>query len=239
MRSTRQADHSNAVFRYFAAKGNLTDTERDELNRLLHFVRQHTPNTELCTQGEVQQPRILLTGWACQQQVLRTGRRQIIRFLLPGDFIGSLECPLQPAMSAVVALTLGTLADARSLLQAVHEPNETNRGLATLVRSAVRAEEAGLRDHIVRLGGRTAYERVVHLILELHSRLQEVGLAEANSFVMPLTQESIADALGISFVHTNRTLQQVKRDGLFGIRAGLVTIQNLGEMRRIAEWQDD
>lgn len=186
----------------------------------------------------MQHPRILLTGWACQQHVLRSGHRQIIRFLIPGDLMGSLGHPLQPAVSNVVALNAGTLADARPLVQAACEPNENNKGLAALVQRAVRAEEVGLRDHIVRLGGRTAYERLVHLMLELHFRLYAVGLAETNSFHLPLTQEVLADALGMSFVHTNRTLQQIRRNGLFTMRSGVVTILDMEQMQSVAEWAE-
>ena len=236
VRPFSQVAHANPIVRYFASIGSLSEGEVGELKQLLNFVRQYPAHTELCAEGECQQPRILVTGWACQLHVLRSGRRQIVRFLLPGDLIGSLEWPAQPPISSVVALTPGTLADARPLVQAVYEPDNINTGFATLVRLAKRAEEVGLRDHIVRLGGRTAYERLVHLVLELHSRLYAVGLADIDSFILPLTQEAIADALGMSFVHTNRTLQQIRRDGLFVIRSGTVTIQNMERMRAVAEW---
>ena len=237
-RAPGRLDQAGSVLQHLSTTAGLCEREVAELTRTFHFVRQHTSQTELCTQGELQTPRILLTGWACQQHVLRNGRRQIIRFLVPGDMIGSLELPLQPAMSVVVALTPGSLADAKPLLQAAYAAEGGSSGLARLMRCAVRAEEAALRDHIVRLGGRTAYERLVHLVLELHGRLHAIGLADAHSFVLPVTQEAIADALGMSFVHTNRTLQQIRRDGLFTLRNGRVTIKNLSQMHEIAEWAE-
>ena len=93
-----------------------------------------------------------------------------------------------------------------------------------------------MSDHIVRLGRQTAYERMVHLMLEFHHRLQIAGLATNDSFPMPLTQEVMADSLGLSVVHVNRTLQQVRRDGLLEIRSGQVKLLDLKLMQAVADW---
>ncbi len=85
-------------------------------------------------------------------------------------------------------------------------------------------DEASLLDHIVRLGRQTAYERMAHLLLELRWRLAEVGLGDERKFPLPLTQEVLADALGLSIVHVNRTLQQLRREGLLEMRAGFVEL---------------
>ena len=83
-------------------------------------------------------------------------------------------------------------------------------------------------DQITRLGRRTAYERFGNLLLELYHRLHVVGLARDGRFALPLTQEMLADALGLSVVHVNRTVQQMRRDGLLELRAGTVVIPAAG-----------
>ena len=98
------------------------------------------------------------------------------------------------------------------------------------------ADEGNLCDQIVRLGRQTAYERLLHLVLEFHHRLQAVGMVNGYSFAFPLTQEVLADALGLSVVHINRTLQQVRRDRLLDMRGGQVTLRQIDLMRAMADW---
>jgi CRP-like cAMP-binding protein len=86
------------------------------------------------------------------------------------------------------------------------------------------------------LGRQTAYERLVHLVLEFYGRLQAIGMVDGDSFALPLTQDILADALGLSVVHINRTLQQVRRDRLLDMRGGQVTLRQLDLMRAMADW---
>ena len=229
--------HDDAFVKRLTGLAALSLPELTLVRRLGRVTRTHAANTELAGPGDVQSPRILLSGWACNQQVLRSGRRQIIRFLVPGDLIGSMDRPIAPMVSTVVALTPLTVADARPLWDAINTSDTPMPGLTLAVQRALHADAMGLRDQIVRLGGRAAYERLIHLVLELHERLRAVGLAPGHSFNMPVTQEMLADALGMSFVHTNRTLQQIKQDGLFMMRSGHVTIEKMDRMCSMADWQ--
>ena len=77
---------------------------------------------------------------------------------------------------------------------------------------------------------------MVHLLLELHARLKMAGLATPDTFVLPITQEVLADALGLSVVHTNRVLQQVRHNGLLETRSGQMKILDLQAMRTVADW---
>ena len=110
-------------------------------------------------------------------------------------------------------------------------------GVASACVRAVGLEETRLFDHIVRLGRQSAFERVTHLLLELHERLAVVGLAFENRFPLPLTQEVLADALGLSIVHVNRTLQQLRRGGLIDTRAGWVTLRDHEQMASLANFR--
>ncbi len=226
----------NPVLMRFGRFARLSGTEVELLRDLPHMARHHPAQTDLCVEGRVQPPAMLLAGWACHQRLLGDGRRQIVRFLLPGDAIGSLSRPQLPASNAALALTPVQVADARPLLRSTDENGVRLTGLGEAIAAAAQADEINLRDQIVRLGRQTAYERLVHLVLEFHDRLQAIGMVEGDSFALPLTQEILADALGLSVVHINRTLQQVRRDRLLDLRSGQVTLRQVDLMRAMADW---
>jgi CRP-like cAMP-binding protein len=98
-------------------------------------------------------------------------------------------------------------------------------------------QEARLLDSLVRLGRQTAYERVAHLLLELHRRLSVVGLAYDQRFSMPLTQEVLSDALGLSVVHVNRILQQLRREHLIELRSGGAILRAPAQLAIIADFR--
>jgi len=185
----------------------------------------HSAGVELFGEGShIGRPRVLLSGWACRCRVLPDGRRQIFTFVVPGDAIGLCVRPEPVAQSTVVGLTKTVVADASPLAEAAYERSSEYEGLASAVSIAATLDEASLLDHIVRLGRQTAYERMAHLFLELRWRLSAVGLGNERKFPLPLTQEVLADALGLSIVHVNRTLQQLRREGLLEMRGGSVEL---------------
>ena len=188
--------------------------------------RQTNPaGVELYREGSaIGRPKVLLDGWAARCRVLPDGRRQIFTFVLPGDAIGLCSRSEPVALSSTIGLTRTITADAASLADAAYQRNDDFEGISLAVSVAGTLEEASLLDHIVRLGRQTAYERMAHLLLELRWRLMTVGLGTERKFPMPLTQEGLADALGLSIVHVNRTLQQLRREGLVEARSGYVEI---------------
>ncbi len=99
-----------------------------------------------------------------------------------------------------------------------------------------RLEQVRLLDHVVRLGRQTAYERVAHLLLELYERARLLGDADGGRFSLPLTQEVLADALGLSVVHVNRVLQQLRRDGYVELRTGQARLLNLSALTRLCDF---
>lgn len=185
----------------------------------------NNPGAELFGEGQaIRRPKVLLSGWACRCRVLSDGRRQIFTFVLPGDAIGLCRRDEPVALSTTISLTKTLTADASPLAEAVYEHGADYPGLAAAVSIAGTLDEASLLDHIVRLGRQTAYERMAHLLLELRWRLGAVGLGSDRKFPLPLTQEVLADALGLSIVHVNRTLQQLRREGLLEMRGGHVQL---------------
>jgi len=206
------------------------------LHDLSRLTRTHAARTEIWNGAEPSRPRILVSGWACRQRILGDGRRQIINFVLPGDAVGDWTQPNPHSDSTTAALTEVVTADAGALVTAAAQRARGHEGLASLLRLMASLETALLHNHIVRLGRQTAYERMVHLMLEFHARLQGAGMVAGDRFAMPLTQETLADSLGLSVVHVNRTLMQMRRDGLLQIALGHVRIIDLKLMRAVADW---
>lgn len=173
---------------------------------------------------------IVVSGWVSEFRVLPDGRRQIFSFLLPGDTI-SLGRTGRSGHRGLMAVTNVEIADAAALAAT---PDASG---ATALVEALQDHEERLLDHMVRIGRLTAKERVLNLLLELHDRLNAIGLVKEGAFRLPLTQEMFADALGLSVVHINRTLQQLRREGLIVVRRGSVTLSQRHKLAALASYQ--
>ena len=134
----------------------------------------------------------------------------------------------------MAALTELETVSAQSLVEAADATAPVHPGLAYAVRIMAHLGHELLCDQIVRLGWQTACGRFAHLMLELYGRLGRVGLAGDNSFAMPLTQNVLADVLGFSVVHVNRTMQQLRRDGLLEVKGGRVFLMHPERLQALA-----
>ncbi len=229
--------HLAVLADYFEAFVPLSEAERELLRDLVAAARYHPPRRDLWAVGSpAPPPRMLVSGWACRYRQLADGRRQIVCFVLPGDFVGPVVQPRLPSSCAVAAITQVETASAKPLADAAEATDSPYPGLAHVVRMTAQLQESLLSDQIVRLGQQSASARFAHLMLELGSRLYRLGLAEINRFAMPLTQEVLADALGLSVVHLNRTLQQLRRDGLLTLKSGVITFPQPDKIRVLADW---
>jgi len=199
-------------------------------------LQDHPAGSELVRDREALSPRFVVSGWAARVRWLADGRRQIISFILPGDSVGLCERPQPLAMVPVVALTRVQTLDASPIQHALTSPG-TWPGLAQASHIAASLDEAVLMDQVVRLGRQAAYERLAHLLLEPGHRQEQVGLGTAIQFPCPLTQEMIADALGLSIVHVNRTLQQMRREDLVDLKQGRARLLKRDLLKMIADWR--
>ena len=214
--------------RRLSAFAPLGDGDRALLAALPPQRRQHAPGDDLDELGEaLRQPRLVVSGWGCRMRTLPDGRRQIFSFLLPGDLVGIGARPNPLAVCRTTALTRMETADARPLLDVLSGINRQAPGVRAALLVCAAQEEACLLDQVVRLGRQTALERTAHLLLELRWRLSTAGLSGERRFPLPLTQEMLADALGLSVVHANRTLQALRRDRLLELRAGYAQLPDL------------
>jgi CRP-like cAMP-binding protein len=202
-------------------------------------VEHFASSTELQREGEmIRGPRYILEGWALRTRYLSDGRRQIFGFVLPGDAIGLCEREQPLALTNFVTCTPVSLCDATVARSVCLGIRSDFPEITRAYQRAVALDEAYLLHQIIRIGRQTAYERLAHLILELHSRCQAAGLCHEESFELPLTQEILADALGLSIVHVNRTLQTLRREQLIEQKSSVVTIRDKARLMAIAEYSD-
>jgi CRP-like cAMP-binding protein len=231
-------DQAELIIRRLSQYSDLAPYEIDLLRNLSETPERLPAGNELIAEGErLETPRLLLAGWACRQRYLPDGRRQIFDFILPGDIYGLCLRPQAIALCNAVTLTRATISNAAALGDAVLTRPEGYAGLTTACLMSASTDEAYLLGQVVRIGRQTAYERVAHLLLELHYRLSVVGLATDDFMPLPLTQEIIADALGLSIVHLNRTLQQLRRDGIVEVKGGVGRLLDVSRLRGIADFR--
>jgi CRP-like cAMP-binding protein len=213
----------DVVMRRLRLLANLSEAEQDLVRDLGERRERHAPGEEIVAEGQsARRARFVVSGWACRQRVLPDGRRQIFAFAVPGEPIGFGERGAAPALSATVALTALETVDAEPMMEAALSGRAP--GLARALQHSQYIEQSLLLDQMIRLGRQTAYERVAHFLLELQDRLQIAGLGDHQRFPLPLTQEIMADVLGLSIVHVNRTLQQLRREKLIELRSGVAIL---------------
>lgn len=180
---------------------------------------------ELLHEGqEIVTAMLLMRGWAARTRCLEDGRRQIINFLQPGDLIGYSDLPRPLASSTVVALS--------DVLWCPAPDAHASTSLARAYSVSRAIDEAHLLGQITRLGRLSADERIQDLLLELVERLELAGLAQDGQCEIPLTQEMLADALGLTPVHVNRMLQQARQAGELSWRSGQLILHDPKAIRR-------
>jgi CRP-like cAMP-binding protein len=164
----------------------------------------------------------LLSGWLFRYKALSDGRRQILNFALPGDFIGLQASVFNEMQHTVEALTDAVLCVfPREKLWSLYS---TQLGLGFDVTWLAAREEEMLDDHLPSVGRRTANERLADLIIHLFRRAREINLTNGASLSLPINQQHVADTLGLSLVHTNKTLRKLYDRKLIEWRDKLVTV---------------
>jgi CRP-like cAMP-binding protein len=193
----------------------------------------------LIHEGQTDAPLFTLrSGWAFRYKTLSDGRRQILSFLLAGDFIG-----VQQKMGDASAHGVQTLTDAqlcvfqRDALWELHRQSPTMGFNITWLTAH---EESMVDDTLLSVGRRSAEERIAMLLIILFKRaaaLQADGGAAGVPF--PLTQQHIADGLGLSLVHTNKTLRKLERRGLHAMQDGRLVMRDVKTLARLADLYGD
>lgn len=184
----------------------------------------------------------LYAGWAFRYKTMSDGRRQILNFLLPGDFIGLQQEFSDGPMHGVEAVTPVSLCvfPREGLWELFRQHPGLGYGLTWL--SA--REESFVDDSLLTAGRRNATERVAMLLMHLYRRLSRIGLErrdadnQGGSIEFPINQQHIADNLGLSLVHTNKTISRLHKMGLHEISDGRLRLLNTKALERIADYHD-
>lgn len=193
------------------------------------------PRLDLICEG--QQPEyvhIVLEGFACRYKVLPDGGRQVIALLLPGDF-----CDLHVAILGEMDHNIATITAckiARLPYTAVMDITTSHTRITRAMWWATLVDEGILREWLVGMGRRAADKRLAHFLCELMVRLQTVNLANDSGFGLPLTQSDLADVLGLTLVHVNRVLQQLRAVGLLGLKEKQLIVPDLPRLKAFADF---
>lgn len=203
----------------------LTGDEFEVVSDLHRRRRNFAVGMDMIYQGQIDQSAyVLASGWACSYKILPNGGRQIVDFQIPGDFLGLRSVLFRTSDHNVEPITPVQASEIkrRDLLDAFAQ---TPR-LATAVLWAASRDEAMVVEHLIDLGRRSATERMAHFLLEMGARLRLVGMADRSGFACPLSQFLLADAMGLSAVHVNRVLRELREEGLLTFQKGRVTFDD-------------
>jgi CRP-like cAMP-binding protein len=213
---------------------DLSDDDRQVLEQAAREVRHFSPRHDLIREGDrPDYVHVIREGIACRYKVVRDGGRQIMAYLLPGDF-----CDLHVSLLGEMDHNIGTLTACMVALlprTAVEDLTTKRAAITRALWWATLVDEGILREWLVNMGRRPADQRLAHLLCELLLRLRCVGLASDTSFELPLTQGQLADTLGMTEVHLNRMVHQLRKAGLITLRDHLVYI---GDVERLMVFAD-
>lgn len=213
----------------------LSDADRAALSHAIGTARTVPVGTELLRERETADGiYILAAGWACRHKTLRDGGRQMPALLVPGDICNLDSLLLGAADHGIRTLTdtvLHILPRDRALELCLAHP-----GIALAVTRIALVETLILSRWAVCLGRQSARSRLAHLLCELDVRLAAPAPAGASRFDLPLTQEQLADVLGLTSVHVNRTIQQLRAEGLIVSQGRTIAIPDILRLRGVGEF---
>ncbi len=214
----------------------------DELEMLRQIKRREVfvpADHELIHEGQSDAPLYtLLAGWAFRFKTLSDGRRQILNILLPGDFIGVQQKMGDSAAHGVITLTPAMLCVfERDALWVMHREQPSMGFNVTWLTAH---EESLVDEHLLSVGRRSAEERIATLLILIYKRAAALEPDAGKSGVpFPLTQQHVADALGLSLVHTNKTLRKLERRGLHKIENARLILKDVNALARLADIYGD
>jgi CRP-like cAMP-binding protein len=214
---------------------SLSTSDKEALLAAASQVRSFPARTDLVREGDkATHVHVLLGGFAYRYKLVDGGKRQIVAYLVPGDLCDSHASFLDIMDDSILSIAESRIAlIARDTLRELFEKHPAVLrafSCATLVNNAI------LRNWLANIGRRSPEMRIAHLICEMHLRLYAVGLADGNKLHFPITQADLADTMGLSTVHTNRTLQMLKAKKLIVVRRGFFEIVDFKRLQDFCDF---
>jgi CRP-like cAMP-binding protein len=210
----------------------LPEEDRDALKSLCDDPREMPARRNVIREGDrPDHVHLVVEGWAARYKLLPDGTRQITAFLLPGDF-----CDLHITILGEMDHSIATITKAKVAFvpRAKMDELTARPQIARAFWWATLVDEAVLRSWIVNVGRRDAAEAVGHLLCELYVRMHNVGLTVDHEFELPLTQEELGDALGLTAVHINRVLQRLRAEKLISLKSGSLVILDYPRLEKMS-----
>lgn len=231
-------DLLESLVRKLRLRDSLRDHEARVLRDTLERVEHAPAGRVLVSAGQpLTHSTLVLEGLVARYKDLNEGQRQITELHVPGDFVdlhGFLLKRLDHNVGALTPVRLAFFPHAELKRITEREPHLGRLlWLSTLIDAAVQ------RERILSIGRRSALARVAHLLCELYVRLDVIGQVDGLTYRLPVTQLDIADATGLTAVHVNRMLRQLRRDTIVTFRGGLVEIHDLERLEQVAEFDRD
>ena len=237
MLPTADHDPMGMLVRRLESIADISLEEREAIQKLPARIRILKSGQDIVQDGDKpSQCCLMVEGWAFRYKLVGAGHRQILSFHVPGDIPDLQSLHLHTMDHSLATLTSATVAfiahDSLRELTDLFPKSAAVLWRHTLVDGAI------FRQWIVGIGSRSAHDRVAHLFCELYLKLEAVGLAEDHRCTLPLTQIQLADAMGISNVHINRVLKEMRSKNLISLKGSALAIHSWDELVRIAEFDE-
>ncbi len=220
------------LIRKLEAVEPLTEDEIERAIALCRSVKLVEKRADIVSAGD--QPEhvhIVLDGWAARYTIRANGSRQFTAFLIPGDFCDIQVMTLDRLDHGIMALTDCVIAYVDK--EAIEDLGQSTPRISRALQRSTLIDEAILRRWIVNVTSGDALSTVAHLLCELHVRLRAVDLADGDAFSLPLTQEELAEATGMTAVHMNRTLTRLRAEGLITLQDKRLFITDVAALREL------
>jgi CRP-like cAMP-binding protein len=225
----------NPMIRRIESVFTLTDDERQALKNLPMQLAVIRENQDLVREGDCpSRSCLILSGFTATYKVTKEGKRQITTFGIAGDIPD-----LQSLHLKVLDCSIGTLTPCRVGFithEDLHDICTRYPRIAAAFWRETLIEGAIFREWVMNVGRREAYHRVAHLFCEMLVRLRAVGLTEDHACDLPITQGELADAFGLTPVHVNRVLKQMRADGLIETKGSRLTIPDWDRLKEVGEF---
>jgi CRP-like cAMP-binding protein len=222
-------------FRKLESIASLTEEEKQALLSLPMVVKDIPADRDIVSLGE--RPNaccLILDGWACRYKMLPEGGRQIMSFHVPGDVPD-----LQSLYLKTMDHSLGTVIPSKVALiqhRDLHDVVRRFEGISTALWRESLIDAAIFREWMVGIGRRTSHQRIAHQLCEMATKLRAVGLNDGHTYPWPVTQLEVADSLGLTDVHVNRVLRDLRKDGLIAMARGVFTATNWDRLKQLGQF---
>lgn len=226
---------SAALIRRLRVSSGLSDEDIREINALPISVRQYPADRPVVRDGErCTECCLIVDGFCTRSKTIPDGKRQILSIHIPGEIPDLMSLFLHVMDHDLTTLTPCTLGFINhDALRQLHRRQPT---IAEMFWRDTLIDSAMFREWIVNVGQRSAPARLAHLVVELRERLRVISRASGDSFEMPLTQEQISEALGITAVHANRVIRQLREDGIVDFQRGRVAVLHEKKLMDLADF---